>query len=379
MQQEVGDYPVQLHPEAVEQGYQAVQHQENDEEDPEEIVFEGDDAEEHPQLYDGIFLEVDADGDIIIPPEVEAVPEPDVVEEEELEQNAAGNDPDDSGDDSSSSEDSSSEEDDENEDESEEEDVDIEGLEDDNNAVGNGEDNNDNQNEDNNNNNENGDQQGDEHRNHRAEYHEHTYVGPDAPFCELLEELLQEIEHAVRPLYITKHYVEPGMRDYYTTVVHVRVATAQAGRWRTRTIHPCTAHFASEEAAINDAARRALWSISNTFRDRLEGTDFRFVPSRVSGTENTVVPMGDFRDSRVDILARVTAALNTDLEGATAELDTHQDLQNAQARIAQLEAQLAGQQPPDEAEASCPSRSPPRKRLRYGTPAATTSLQWNRN
>jgi hypothetical protein len=49
--------------------------------------------------------------------------------------------------------------------------------------------------------------------------------------------------------------------------------------------------------------------------------------------------MGDFRYSRVDILARVTAALNTDLEGATMELDmTHQELQNAQARIAQLEA-----------------------------------------
>jgi hypothetical protein len=37
----------------------------------------------------------------------------------------------------------------------------------------------------------------------------------------------------------------------------------------------------------------------------------------------------------VDILARVNAALNTDLEGATAELDrTHEDHQNAQARIA---------------------------------------------
>jgi hypothetical protein len=45
--------------------------------------------------------------------------------------------------------------------------------------------------------------------------------------------------------------------------------------------------------------------------------------------------MGDFRDSRVDILARVTIALNTDLEGTTAELDrTHEELQNAQARIA---------------------------------------------
>jgi hypothetical protein len=52
-----------------------------------------------------------------------------------------------------------------------------------------------------------------------------------------------------------------------------------------------------------------------------------------------MVPKGDFQDSRVDILARVTAALNTDLEGATTELDmTHRELQNAQARIAQLEA-----------------------------------------
>jgi hypothetical protein len=78
----------------------------------------------------------------------------------------------------------------------------------------------------------------------------------------------------------------------------------------------------------------------------------------------------------VDILARVTEALNTDLEGSTAELDmTHRELQNAQAKIAQLEAQLAGQQPHEEAEASCPSRSPSRKRLRYDTPAATTRLQ----
>jgi hypothetical protein len=80
--------------------------------------------------------------------------------------------------------------------------------------------NNDNQDGGNNNDNENGDEQGDEHRYRRAEYHEHTYVGPDRLFCELLEELLQDREHSVRPLYITRHYVEPGMRDYYTTEVH---------------------------------------------------------------------------------------------------------------------------------------------------------------
>jgi hypothetical protein len=293
IQQEVGDYPVQLQPEMVEQGHQEVQFQPDIEEDPEEVVFEDDEAEEQPQLYDGAFLEVDADRDIVIPPVVEATLEPDAVEEEEPVQDAAGNDPDDSGDDSSSNEDSSSEEEDGNEDE-EDEDVGIEGLEDDNNAVANGEDNNNNQDGGNNNNNENGDEQSDEHRYRRAEYHEHTYVGPDGLFCELLEELLQDIEHSLRPLCITRHYVEPGMRDYYTIEVHVRVTTAHACRWRTCTIHPSTAHFASEAATINDAARRALWSVSNTFCDRIEGTDFRFVPSRVSGTENTMVPMGDF-------------------------------------------------------------------------------------
>jgi cellobiose-specific phosphotransferase system component IIA len=44
----------------------------------------------------------------------------------------------------------------------------------------------------------------------------------------------------------------------------------------------------------------------------------------------SVVPVGDNHDSRVDILVRVTAALNTHLEGATTESDrTHEELQNA--------------------------------------------------
>jgi predicted nucleic acid-binding Zn-ribbon protein len=75
------------------------------------------------------------------------------------------------------------------------------------------------------------------------------------------------------------------------------------------------------------------------------------------------VPAGG--DDRIDILARVTAALNTDLEGATTEMDRyHEELQAAQAKIARLEAQLAYHT----------TTSPPRKRLRYGTAEATTRL-----
>jgi cobalamin biosynthesis protein CobT len=233
---------------------------------------------------------VDADGDNVIPPVVEEAPEPDVSNEDEHVQDATGNGPNDSRDDSSSSEDSSSEEEDVNgDDEEEDEDVDIEGMEEDNSVVANNRNNNDNQDDGNNNGNENEGEKGDEHRYRRAEYHEQTYIGQDGLFCELLEELLQDIEHSMRPLYITRHYVEPGMRAYYTTEVHVRVSTGQIGRWRTRTIHPSTALFTSVAGAINDVARRALWSVSNTFCDRIQGTDFCFVLSRVSGTEDTMV------------------------------------------------------------------------------------------
>jgi hypothetical protein len=93
----------------------------------------------------------------------------------------------------------------------------------------------------------------------------------------------------------------------------------------------------------------------------------------LSGSEKTVVPAGG--DDRIDTLALVTAALNTDLEGATTELDRyHEEMQNAQARIAQLEAQLATQQPPKEAMPYSSTASPPRNKLCYSTPEATTHL-----
>jgi hypothetical protein len=107
--------------------------------------------------------------------------------------------------------------------------------------------------------------------------------------------------------------------------------------------------------------------------DHLHGSEFRHIPRRVSGSEETIVPAGG--DDRIDILARMTATLNTDLEGATTELDRyHEELQTAQARIVRLEAQLAGQRPPHEAMPYSTTASPPRKRLHYDTPEATTRL-----
>jgi hypothetical protein len=83
-------------------------------------------------------------------------------------------------------------------------------------------------------------------------------------------------------------------------------------------------------------------------------------------------------DDRLDILARVTTTLNTDLEGATYELDRfHEELQNAHTRIAQLQAQLAGQQPPEKAMPYSSTTSPPHKRIHYNAVEATTRLGWD--
>jgi hypothetical protein len=91
--------------------------------------------------------------------------------------------------------------------------------------------------------------------------------------------------------------------------------------WRYRSSHHSTAHFSSDDATVNDAARRALWSLCNAKRACLFDSEYRHVPRRTSGTEETIVPAGG--DDRIDILPHVTAALNTDLEGATTEMDRY--------------------------------------------------------
>ena len=57
--------------------------------------------------------------------------------------------------------------------------------------------------------------------------------------------------------------------------------------------------------------------------------------------------LGDAGDDCINVLSRVTTALNADLESVTTELDETQDkLLEAHARIRQLKAQLAGRAPP---------------------------------
>ena len=98
------------------------------------------------------------------------------------------------------------------------------------------------------------------------------------------------------------------------------------------------------------------------------------LPQRLRGESQTNIVPGEPGEDRLNTLAGVVAGLNTDLDSATLDLyRVHLELENAHARIAALEAQLQGLDPP-EAQVPAVALSPPRKRLRYGEPGSVTRL-----
>jgi hypothetical protein len=77
---------------------------------------------------------------------------------------------------------------------------------------------------------------------------------------------------------------------------------------------------------------------------------------------------------RLNTLVGVVAGLNTDLDNATLDLSrVHLELKDAHARIAALEAQVEGRDPP-EAQVPAMALSPPRKGIRYGELGSITRL-----
>ncbi|CAO2203322.1 unnamed protein product [Urochloa humidicola] len=195
-------------------------------------------------------------------------------------------------------------------------------------------------------------------------------------FPSMLEEVLRELGCTVRPLYVVQRYTDPPLDDYYLTRIHIRERRETSGGSRTASMHDSTVHLGTYAASVSEAARRALSALCYTHRLELSVTEYRHLPRRPSGGEQAYVVMGEAGEDRVSILARVSVALNTDLDNATTELaKTHDQLEETYAKIARLEAQLAGQEPPAPIdEIPCPAASPPRKRLRYSAPGSTTGL-----
>jgi hypothetical protein len=144
--------------------------------------------------------------------------------------------------------------------------------------------------------------------------------------------------------------------------------------FRTLSTHESLTPLSTYAASVSDAARRTLWSLSHTYQQQLHNTEYKHLPLRIRGENQTIIVPGGANEDRLNTLAGVVAGLNTDLDSATLDLSrVHLELEDAHARIIALEAQLAGRNPPD-VQVPAMALSPPRKRIRYGEPGSITRL-----
>jgi hypothetical protein len=126
------------------------------------------------------------------------------------------------------------------------------------------------------------------------------------------------------------------------------------------------------EAAMQDAARRALSHYCSLFSEVAEGLDIKYYPRHSTGNVGGVIvsPVGEGNPNRMVNLVDV---LNNELDHALDELG------KARAEIAELRAERAAHHhqeggSPAPVEIKHPYRSPPRGRYAYGTPDCRTQI-----
>jgi hypothetical protein len=193
-------------------------------------------------------------------------------------------------------------------------------------------------------------------------------------FPNLLQDVLHALGIYVRPLYETMRVCEPPQACYYITRIHVRVMDAGDRGFRTLSAHESLTSLSTYTASVSDAARQTLWSLSHTYRQHLHNMNYMHLPLRIRGESQTSIVPDGAEEDRLNTLAGVVAGLNTDLDSATMDLSrVHLELEDAHARIAALEAQLVGRNPP-EVQVPAMAFSPPHKRIRYGEPGSITRL-----
>jgi hypothetical protein len=189
-------------------------------------------------------------------------------------------------------------------------------------------------------------------------------------FPNLLQDVLHALGTYVQPLYETRRVYDPPRACYYITRIHVRVMDARDRGFRTLSAHESLTPLSTYAASVSDAARRMMWSLSHTYQQQLHNTKYRHLPLCIRGENQTSIVPGGANEDCLNTLAGVVVDLNTNLDSATLDLSRiHLELEDAHARIAALEAQLDGRNPP-KVQVLAMALSPLRKRIRYGEPGS---------
>ena len=102
-------------------------------------------------------------------------------------------------------------------------------------------------------------------------------------FPNLLQDVLHVLGTYVRPLYETRRVSEPPRACYYITRIHVSVMDEGDRGFNTLSAHESLTPLSTYAASIINAARRALWSLSHTYRQQLHDTKYKHLPLRLRG------------------------------------------------------------------------------------------------
>jgi hypothetical protein len=128
------------------------------------------------------------------------------------------------------------------------------------------------------------------------------------------------------------------------------------------------------EAAIQDAARRALSQYCSLFSGVANGLDLKYYPRRSTGSAGGVIvlPVGE-GNPRLSSMVNLVAMLNTELD------HTLDELGKVQVEVAELHAECATRHyldggSPAPIGIQHPYCSPPYGRFDYGTPDCRTRI-----
>jgi hypothetical protein len=128
------------------------------------------------------------------------------------------------------------------------------------------------------------------------------------------------------------------------------------------------------EAAMQDAARRALSQCCSLFSRVADGLDLKYYPRRSTGSAGGVIvmPIGE-GNPRLNSMVNLATVLSTELDHALDELG------KVRAEVAELRVKCAARHyldggSPAPIGIQHPYRSPPHGRFDYGTPDCRTRI-----
>jgi hypothetical protein len=106
--------------------------------------------------------------------------------------------------------------------------------------------------------------------------------------------------------------------------------------FRTLSAHESLTPLSTYAASVSNAARRALWFLSHTYRKQLHDMRYMHLPLCLRGESQTSVVPGEDGEDRLNTLVGVVTGLNINLDSATLDLSrVHVELEDAHARTMQ--------------------------------------------